>query len=55
MGVDSERAQEEKVGSERGLRKSVATNGGHRDGGVVGTHNVGLLMFFILQKSMVSP
>ena len=34
MGVVGEGVQGEKVGSERGGRKSVATDGDHRDGGV---------------------
>ena len=37
MGVAGERAQGERLGLERGGRKVVTTDDGHRDGGVVAT------------------
>ena len=37
MGVVGEGAQGDKVGSKRKGRKSVATDAGHKDGGVVAT------------------
>ena len=55
MDVSDEGAQGGEVGGERGMRKSVSTDGGDRDRAVVATHRIFFVARFYVREKVWSP
>ena len=55
MDVADEGAQEGEVGGERGMRKSVSTDGGDRDRAVVATQRIFFVARFYVREKVLSP
>jgi len=55
MDVSDEGAQGGEVGGERGMRKSVSTDGGDRDRAVVATHRIFFVARFYVGEKVLSP